>query len=493
MLPISRPEVSAGAGGTLRGCALALCFLSVISASGGGANSALPPFVDNSLLRYFPAVFNQGANNACSQAAGVRYAFTYEVNRILDRDASLPENVFAYHFTWNFLNEGENQGSHAFLGYDLMKECGAVPLTVFDDQPYSHPQQTRWLSGFDTYINAMKFRVDSYRKISLKTLSGIDSLRRYLHDHDEGSAWGGVATVSCHTDDWGYRRYEGPRSSDIRYMITREGSDGPHAITITGYDDTFEYDFDNDGIISANERGAFIFVNSWGDFWGSEGKCYLPYSVVLADNAAGGLKETDAEAYIVTPLLSSPSGYVFRVALSYDRRQELSFIVGVADGNDSPTALKESIPRIMCNQGGNYPMQGEGADKYMEVAFRSDYLQPFIEGCVEPKFFFSVRRTAAKGSGELASFSVVDLASGNVFSYRGDPVPLSKGLTTVSTGPAVLTLISPRSPWKWLREGTKIPYTTPYVVRTANGQIRKMKVRGYDSKKGVITISHKRL
>ena len=46
----------------------------------------LPAGVNNSTLKYFPSVFNQ-LGNSCSQASGVRYAFTYEVNRMLDRDA----------------------------------------------------------------------------------------------------------------------------------------------------------------------------------------------------------------------------------------------------------------------------------------------------------------------------------------------------------------------------------------------------------------------
>lgn len=61
------------------------------------AVTSLPEGVNNSTLKYFPAVFNQ-KGNSCSQASGARYVFTYEVNRMLDRDAKAStENVFSYH------------------------------------------------------------------------------------------------------------------------------------------------------------------------------------------------------------------------------------------------------------------------------------------------------------------------------------------------------------------------------------------------------------
>lgn len=41
---------------------------------------------------------------------------------------------------------------------------------------------------------------------------------------------------------------------------------GGHALCIVGYDDNFN-------------NGSFIVRNSWGDAWGDEGYCYIPYSM----------------------------------------------------------------------------------------------------------------------------------------------------------------------------------------------------------------------
>ena len=75
--------------------------------------------IDNSKLKYFPSIFNQ-QGNSCSQASGIRYIFSYEMNRVRDTDAKLNQNVYSYHYTWNFLNKGtghwywktNEQGSH---------------------------------------------------------------------------------------------------------------------------------------------------------------------------------------------------------------------------------------------------------------------------------------------------------------------------------------------------------------------------------------------
>ena len=45
------------------------------------AADELPAWVDNSTSKYFPAVFNQ-IGGSCAQSSGIRYMFTYEMNRL---------------------------------------------------------------------------------------------------------------------------------------------------------------------------------------------------------------------------------------------------------------------------------------------------------------------------------------------------------------------------------------------------------------------------
>ena len=58
----------------------------------------LPEAVDNSKSKFFPPVINQDGGS-CAQASSIGYVFTYEVNRLLNRDASASaDNRFAYKF-----------------------------------------------------------------------------------------------------------------------------------------------------------------------------------------------------------------------------------------------------------------------------------------------------------------------------------------------------------------------------------------------------------
>lgn len=65
----------------------------------------LPDMVDNSQNIYMRPIFSQWGGS-CSQAAGVGYAFTYEVNWKRNLPSSEEANQYPTHYTWNFLNDG---------------------------------------------------------------------------------------------------------------------------------------------------------------------------------------------------------------------------------------------------------------------------------------------------------------------------------------------------------------------------------------------------
>jgi C1A family cysteine protease len=64
-----------------------------------------------------------------------------------------------------------------------------------------------------------------------------------------------------------YESFENTGSDGI-VAIPKDGEQelGGHALCVVGYDDNFN-------------NGSFIVRNSWGDTWGDEGYCYIPYSM----------------------------------------------------------------------------------------------------------------------------------------------------------------------------------------------------------------------
>ena len=75
------------------------------------AQENIPDGVDNSKLIYFPPLISQ-IGGSCAQASYIGYMFTYEMNRLLNRNASeTKDNQFSYLYTWNFINGGIDEGS----------------------------------------------------------------------------------------------------------------------------------------------------------------------------------------------------------------------------------------------------------------------------------------------------------------------------------------------------------------------------------------------
>lgn len=179
----------------------------------------LPASVDNSTLKFFPKVFNQ-QGGSCAQSSGIRYLFTYEMNRVRGLDAQASdENTYSYFFTWNFLNEGIDQGGFAEQGLNIAKQQGAMSLADFPDPTFISGYI--WASGYDKYIRAMHNRVKEIFTIDATTQEGIDLARRYLYDAGNGSPHGGILTYSALANGWTFDTdYSGPSQTGYNYLLT---------------------------------------------------------------------------------------------------------------------------------------------------------------------------------------------------------------------------------------------------------------------------------
>lgn len=462
--------------------------------AGHRSATALPKGVDNTLQPFFPPVFNQ-RSNSCSQASGARYVFTYEVNRLLDNTVTAEDkaHIFSYHFTWNFLNAGLDEGSHPELGYDIMKTTGAMSEADMPDESAA-TSSTTWATGYDKYLRAMYYRVKSYEKFTLKNREGIDRLRLFLYNRGEEGKAGGIVTFSCYSSDWQEAAYKGSSATGLKDIITRNGTDGPHALTICGYDDEVAYDLNQDGVITEDEKGAFIIVNSWGTWWATQGKCYYPYKLFLLPAAEGGLPEMSAQALTVEPELHTPQ-VVFRVQLTYTSRNDLYFVLGVADGAEATAPTVSLTYPAFYNQGGDYPMRGDGTHesfKTIEIGMDFTDALPRFASFKNPKYFLTVRKTALGkvGDGTVDAFSVTDYRTGKEYPGARKSVPIT-GRTVLSTDaqPAEVSA----NPNEWLQTDGKTAVSAPFLLKTADGQQHKLQFLDYDAEQGTVVIRHRKL
>lgn len=373
----------------------------------------LPDAVDNSLSPYFPPIVSQHGGS-CAQAAGIHYLFTYEVNRMLDRPvADNKENIFSYRYVWNMLNDGSDEGGFTTDGLDLARRAGVPTQKAFGNQDNWYYQ---WPSGYQTYYDALRYRVKETNFINLKTEQGIERLCRYFNNKRDGHKGGGIACFAISSKPWSESDYNGPSATGYNSIILLSGEPGAHAMTLAGYDLTVEYDCNGNGVIDDDERGAFILVNSWGTWWGSNGRSYIPFkyftdSFDYFTPDSPGLSEDNARAICIETYQYEPS-IVFGVNLNYSSRNDLSFELGVADGAQAtrPEHNYMVYVPIMSNQGGDYSMQGsysEGA-KNMEVAFDYSQYAHKVAEMKAPCFFLTVTKRAVgkTGTGYLKGFTV---------------------------------------------------------------------------------------
>lgn len=451
-------------------------------------DSDLPEYVDNSILKYFPPIISQ-IGGSCAQASTIGYMFTYEMNRLLDRSADVPENRFSYLYAWNFINHGEDDGSISLDGLNLGLTNGIMTEADFPNETYTN--QFLWGSGYDKYLRGIHYRVKNYVEMDITDDASVTLLKRYLYNGGESGRPGKIVVFSSGSLNWKIDNYyAGPSHTGYRSLLTALPTGGAHAMTIVGYDDSVELSAPD----GTKASGAFIVVNSHGSFSHDNGHFYLPYWFFTHPKASGEILSPEVTGVGVEyhqPLL------VFRVAFKYSSRNDLSFRVGVADKPYSTIAKDEYAVSIMYNQGGDYPMQGFGKSADMEVAFNATNLLKFAENYKDPKFFLAITRknNGKSGDGYIKSFSVYDYRQGedspviyvcneinNNAIAMGDNV---YGAATTETTKTSASSIDWLDTIKWT------PRVAPFVVRTADGKYVKVNFIKYDKASGKIVMKYR--
>lgn len=449
----------------------------------------LPKSVDNSTSVHFPPIFNQ-MGSSCAQASTIGYIFTYEMNALLDRDASVPENRFSYLYTWNLVNDGVDTGSYQFQGLQISTSHGVMTEADFPKQTsaFNH----KWASGFDKYLRAIKYKGDRFVTLEIKDSSSLYKVKQYLYNKGEEGQKGGLLSFSSLATGWKFNKnYSGPSETGYKAMLTQLAYDGPHAMTIVGYDDLIEFERP-DGKIS---KGAFIAVNTYGDdYWYHDnGRFYLPYWFFISEHSSSELSN---DLMGIIPKYQPQPQIVFKVALDYTSRNDLCFRYGFSDNcADTAPMHNYKFPIFEC-QGGDLPMQGRGASAFIEFAMDFSTYANRLDGVETPNWFLTVERAERGkelGEGVMRAFEVYD--------YRQDPnnpivykhtdingVKIEKG-TNIFNIPSVEPPATSFSPLEWLNK-SKQPIASPYVFRTADGKYAKVRFSEYDRESGTIKIKY---
>lgn len=253
------------------------------------ASVVLPTRVDNSVRKYFPPIIKQHWNT-CSQQSALHYIFAYEMNYQRNAYGLKTANQYPATWSWNFVNNGVDQGSELIEGWHVAREMG-VPSV--DDYGQSGSKGTSgWMSGYDLYHRAMKNRVSNWEFFRIDDEVGLDRAKTWLYNHGNPElSVGGLLAIDFPPTGHVLDRIPAGDYESGKTIVKQWGEGGGHLMTYVGYDDQVGYDFNGDGSITNDqditgdgevtiadwERGAFIMVNSWGEHWADRGMAYVPY------------------------------------------------------------------------------------------------------------------------------------------------------------------------------------------------------------------------
>lgn len=354
----------------------------------------LPSRVDNSERPEFPPVYKQKWG-ACGQFASVASIFTYEMNVLNGTIADSDATRFPAHFSWNMMNRSENKGSEAYHGWEVAKRIG-VPTA----KSYGGVRLNKigvWPNGYDTWREAMEYRVSGYRYTPANTIDQLNEARGWMFDRNQP----GKKTIG------GIMALDGRMGELKKVTVTipegehRAGEDiwtrwGPsgygHGITCVGYDDKVGYDVNGDGKITNDldtngdgkvtladwERGAYIVVNSWGDKWSKDGRIYLLYSAMIDPTWKRGNYLGRAEVVRYLP------SRTLRLKLACNDRTDLRMTIGIAGDPKAKKPEHEIAPEAFNGwplfgrggNGGHVPLAGPEDDTPLEAGID---LTPLLE------------------------------------------------------------------------------------------------------------------
>lgn len=405
----------------------------------GTEQSPLPDHVDNSKLRFFPPVFAQDGGS-CGSASRICYMFTHELNAYRNRDARSLANRYPSHFVWLLTNG--NSGKDEFV-----QNIGVPSAELYGGTTYSHlfgaqietQSDFGWMQGYDKWYSAMFNRMlaPAHFPASLGTPKGREALKRWLYNHNGDTSFygGGIAGIGV-ASGGDFQPLPGSPQNDAfgftgKYYVKRWGTQVDHAMTIVGYDDRIEFDLNGNGIMgeaSADERGAWIMVNSWGNMWCNQGFVYCPYAYAGSRFNQSGQSFQFSGDWWYPEIYKVRKDYrplrTIKLKMDYSHRSELHLSAGVStDLNATYPEQVVAFDHFKYAGDGNYgnsnpapavPMLGKWADgklhdEPMEFGYDLTDLSSQFDKNQPLKYFFIIdTRSWGQGTGNIHSASIMD-------------------------------------------------------------------------------------
>lgn len=210
----------------------------------------LPPKVD--LRPYFTAIENQGSTNSCT-ANAVAGVYEYIIKRHLGEEGYDVSRLFVY-YNARYDEESEAIEDEGAMIGDAVKSLMEYGVCSEETWPFDE-DLVNDEPGEEAYDEAAKFLIEDYAVVPTDLFS-------WKHCLAEGYPI--VFGLSLY-NSFDKHRKPGLVPLPAKSEVER-GEHAGHAMVCVGYSDADQ---------------IFIVRNSWGDDWGDDGYCYIPYNYVM--------------------------------------------------------------------------------------------------------------------------------------------------------------------------------------------------------------------
>lgn len=393
--------------------------------------SDLKSYVDNTELPFFPPLRDQGGLGTCASFSVTYYQATHMMAMARGwnvKDDPDDSKKLSPKWTYNFINNGVNQGSNQVDAYKLFMEQG---IATWKDFPYDD-NYTDWPVNPQVWKNAQNFKPD---KIGyLQIYNGIDTPVKYendanLNDIKQLLCNGYILSFSMTPTAWCYKTVSDNTAvstddsivgANACYKVSNVNSSG-HAMVIAGYNNDVWVDINSNGLIDKGEKGAFERVDP------SDGTIgWICYDALNRISAVSGASNTNRNfafwgsntIYWMTAKASNTPILQAEIAVSHSARNQLDFELGYSEVSESNPSITW-IPDTINTCGGNIPFDGSIVLDYTSLISGKNLSQ------TAKKWYVKVTDTNPDGNkATIEGFKLIDPSTGTESIY-----PMANDLT----------------------------------------------------------------
>ncbi|MGB8959515.1 MAG: C1 family peptidase [Candidatus Aminicenantales bacterium] len=402
-------------GGEVESSLAARAASTLAAASNAALAGDLPVSVDNSQLRFFPPIRNQGSLGSCASFAStyVQLSYMTAFQRNLDiRDPADNTNKYSPKWSYNMLNDGTNDGSSLFQNYTLLNKHGAATWAEF---PYD-TNYLAWCLNPAVWRNALGVRTKAPQYVrDASTAVGIELTKELLTE-------GYVVVFGTYINSWIFKPAQDDASTTAddnavgrSVAFWTNGLEGSHAMTIVGYNDAIWTDINSNSVIDPGEKGAFRIANTWGAGFYEGGFTWLAYDALKSVSAVVGGPSAGRNMAIQGDLLyvlTARDGYtpmmIGEFTINHAKRSQLALSLG-RSSTTSAVPTTTWTPSALKRQGGAYAF--DGSSTAVSATFVLDFTDILVQGAGLQRFYLGVNDASSGDPATLSAFKIVDLTT----------------------------------------------------------------------------------